>query len=154
MVANIWKETKESEERRKKPKAAEWSAASRKLIKVSVKEAPHGKDDIRFLIDGKDVRERFLESRRSDQKLRSMFDEKFKDGADGIEKGVVWPHSISLGNEDWEKQWEQASKKYKKWDVTETERRARLDWAYKQEEFKKFCEQIQAHIDERRLTKE
>jgi|GEM_PF-1525690 len=121
-----------AEEREEMPKTAERFASSRELLRVSVADSPHRKDELRFLVGGKDVRETLLESRRVHRASRSRYGERFEEFAGGVPRRVLESlagHPIRLGGEKWEK----VVQKYKG-EVSEREQRVRLRWALHIEE--------------------
>jgi hypothetical protein len=112
-------------------KGAKGEEATRELV-VSVTEALHGKDELRFLVGGKDVREHFLEHRQTDRELISKHGPEYRTRVGGVPNGAIWPlasHPIQLGDDTWEEVYE----KYKKGEVPERERMSRKLWAYNRE---------------------
>lgn len=102
---------------------------TRELIRISVAEAPYGKNELRFLVGGTDVRAYILKSRQIMRDLRASNRMAFEERGLGIETRAAWPlasNSIRLGDETWE----EVTQKYKKGEVPEKERRVRLHWAY------------------------
>jgi len=102
---------------------------TRELIRISVAEAPHGKNELRFLVGGMDVRAYILKSRQIMRDLRASNRMAFEEQGLGIETHAAWPlasNSIRIGDETWE----EVTQKYKKGEVPERERRVRLLWAY------------------------
>jgi len=114
-------------------KGAKGKEATRKLNRVSVTEPLHGKDELRFFVGEKDVREHFLERRQIDRELIIKYAPEYRIRAGGVPKGCIWPLAskpIHVGGETSD----EVLKKYKKGEYPEAERRSRLNWALYQEE--------------------